>query len=85
MLADFTRFGRLQQRGAGLEESAHMLGRTEDYNATHHAIEGVGYDPTNVAESRFAVDIVYHKVEIDFLLGLRYFAPPTYVQNHASS
>jgi hypothetical protein len=54
-------------------------------NVTHHTIEGVGYDPTNVGESRFAVDIVYHKMEIDFRLVLRYFAPPTYAQNLASS
>jgi len=28
--------------------------------------------------------IVNHRMEIDFLPVLRYFAPPTYVQSHAS-
>jgi hypothetical protein len=85
VLAAFTRLAAYDRRGLVWKSPRLCRDELKIINVTHHTIEGVGYDPTNVGESRFAVDIVYHKMEIDFRLVLRYFAPPTYAQNLASS
>ena len=57
VLADFTRLAAYGRSGLFWKSPRLCWDELKIIKVTHDTIDGVGYDPTNIGESRFAVDI----------------------------
>jgi hypothetical protein len=57
VLADFTRLVAYSSGGLAWRSPQVCWDELKILSVTHNTIEGVGYDPTNLGESRFVVDI----------------------------
>jgi hypothetical protein len=57
ILADFTTLVAYGTNGFAWRSPRVCWDELTILNVTHDTVEGVGYDPTNLGESRFAVDI----------------------------
>jgi hypothetical protein len=57
VLADFTRLAAYGRSGLAWQSPRVCWDELKILNVTHDTIEGIGYDPTNLGPSRFAVDV----------------------------
>jgi hypothetical protein len=58
VFADFTRLAAYGRSGLAWRSPRVCWDGLKILNVTHDTIEGIGYDPTNLGESRFAVDVI---------------------------